>query len=626
MRKIGTILAVLLTLMVSTPVGAIEENNNFYYDDFTADYYLTRDENGISHLKVMERLTAVFPDYDQNKGICRLIPFTNQAGRNITLPHLTRDDIKLTRNGLEEPIYSIEKERMPNSKEGFYTVCTGNDEYVHGEQLYGIEYEFENVVTELTHDGERYQELYWDANGNGWKQRFNQVSARLHFEDDDMYAGQTWCYVGKYGEKNGERCKTTETSNGIEFTAKNVSVGETLTFVALLRDGSFVLTKTEESYTYVIIMVIAGGFALLLIGLSIAKFVKTREKANFYKGIFIKPEYQPNKDYSLPEMAEIYLGKKKDMKVAMLLELVVKHKIEFKKIDHNKWSVIVKDLSDVDKEYLDLLAILNGGTKPQEDDEIELKRRTSTSKLISLRMTMEDKIVDDLKKDGLAESKYNIGDSRRTGVIGVIVSIAFVTFCMLGVGFVLMDTVEQTFILDYGKIFVGKEEFRPVMMGIIAATTVICMAFRSVSIRYIKHTNEGLKASRYMDGLKLYIEMAEADRMKMLQSVKGADISPEGIVKLYEKLLPYAAVFGLEESWMDEMKDYCKVEEIEEPDYLLNGIVVSEMTRGIRNAASYAATATSMSSSGGGSSSGSSGSFGGGFSGGGGGGGGGFGR
>ena len=125
-----------------------------------------------------------------------------------------------------------------------------------------------------------------------------------------------------------------------------------------------------------------------------------------------------------------------------------------------------------------------------------------------------------------------------------------------------------------------------------------------------------------MDGLKLYIEMAEADRIKLLQSVEGADTSAKGIVKLYEKLLPYAAIFGLEESWMKEMKEYCELEEITEPNYLMAGYAASEVIRSLRSAATYATNSTVMSSSGGGSSSGFSGGGGGGFSGGGGGGGG----
>ena len=122
--------------------------------------------------------------------------------------------------------------------------------------------------------------------------------------------------------------------------------------------------------------------------------------------------------------------------------------------------------------------------------------------------------------------------------------------------------------------------------------------------------------------MKLYIEMAEAERMKMRQSVKGADTSAEGVVRLYEKLLPYAAVFGLEESWMNELSKYYEMNEVAEPDWYASGIMPMDMIRMSHLMSDYSRTATVMASSGGASSSGGSGSFGGGFSGGGGGGGG----
>ena len=158
--------------------------------------------------------------------------------------------------------------------------------------------------------------------------------------------------------------------------------------------------------------------------------------------------------------------------------------------------------------------------------------------------------------------------------------------------------------------------------AIIVVTVVICVLLWNATKRYERRTKEGLKAARYMDGLKLYIEMAEAERIKFLQSVETADVSAEGIVKLYEQLLPYAAVFGLEESWMNEMKKYCEVEDVAEPNYLMQGIIISDLMRGLHTASAIATTSTVMSSSGGGSSSGFSGGGGGGFSGGGGGGGG----
>ena len=143
---------------------------------------------------------------------------------------------------------------------------------------------------------------------------------------------------------------------------------------------------------------------------------------------------------------------------------------------------------------------------------------------------------------------------------------------------------------------------------------------------------KGLEVSRYMDGLKLYIKMAEAERMKMLQSVEGADTSPEGVVHLYEKLLPYAAVFGLEKSWLKEMEKYYKVAEVEDSAWGRNDLSMSDVLIISNLATRYANQSVSFGSSGsgiagGGSfSSGFSGGGGGGFSGGGGGGGGGGGR
>ena len=104
-------------------------------------------------------------------------------------------------------------------------------------------------------------------------------------------------------------------------------------------------------------------------------------------------------------------------------------------------------------------------------------------------------------------------------------------------------------------------------------------------------------------------------------------------MNLYEKLLPYAAVFGLEKSWMAEMEEYCKAEDVEEPEWYGSGVdsyssmysIVSSATRYANRSSGYSSSGGSI-SGGGGSSSSFSGGGGGGFSGGGGGGGGGGGR
>ena len=606
----------LISVVFVSPTMA--DVNNFYFSDFTGDYYLSKDEEGISHLRVIESVTAEFPDYNQNKGICRYIPFTNQNKINITLPHLTRADIKVTRNGQAEPIYSIEKEN------GFYSVCTGTDEYVLGSQVYTFEYSFEKVVTEFNEDAKVFQELYWDTNGNGAMQRFDKVTARLHFDDKTVWTGESWCYVGRYGESGQDRCTIEAIEDGVAFESVGLKSGENLTFDVELKPNSFVVPEPEKNYAYVWITVALGVICLLFIGWGFKKYLATREKEQYYKGLFVKPEYQPNKDYSLPEMAELYIGKKKDVKVAMLLEMVVKHKIEFQKNEKKKWNIIIKNLDGLEKEYLDLLSIINGGTKPNEGDIINVKSHTATSQLINLKNSLEKKIVSDLKNDELVEKKYYFGRNGGGDFASLILSSIVISPVFLMIGMFMLGMLEDVLDLSgsYGGELVFEKHFFMTAFWMIVLTTMLTIYLFNRAKKYASHTLRGLEMSRYMDGLREYIEMAEAERMKLLQSVEGADTSANGIVKLYEKLLPYAAVFGLEESWMNEMKEYCKVEEIEEPDYLMTGLAISDISRGLQRTASIAAASTVMASSGGSSSSGFSGGGGGGFSGGGGGGGG----
>lgn len=626
MKKIFVALFIMLSALIASPVYA--STDDFYFSDFTADYYLTKDVKGISHLKVVEQLTAEFPNYDQNKGIRRQIPYTNNAGRNLTMDGLTRSDITVLRNGEEEPIWSIERNG------NFYEVSTGTDDYVRGTQVYTLKYEFQRVIT----DFQDYQELYWDTVGNGWSQRFDKVTARVHLEDNSGWTGRSWCYVGKYGDSGQERCSITETDDGAEFVAFNVNANENLTFDLEFKPGSFVVPEPEKSYMLVAMMVGAAIFVALCLISPLRKFIRTRIKAKEYKAIFVKPEYQPNPNYSIAEMDEIYIGKKKDSKVAVLLDMIVNKKISIAKNETSssksgKWIIIINSMDGLTNEGVTLLTILNGGTVPQTGDEVEIKTRTATPQLVKLAKQFESEVLTKLKEHDLVEPGFKTSgmSGYEPMTAGSIFTILLIFgFPVIGTLAGFLDSLLAEDGVLMGKYPVGLHVFLPVMVSLFVFWIVAWAVLRFFTEKYMYHTSSGLKAARYMDGLRLYIEMAEAERLKMLQSVEGADVSPEGVMKLYEKLLPYAAVFGLEESWMNELKKYCQVMEIQEPDFLANGIVVSELSRSMRAAASAANSSSHYSSGsisgGGGSSSGFSGGGGGGFSGGGGGGGGGGGR
>ncbi len=611
-----------ISLLISLfPTNAFAKNvNDFYFEDFTADYYLNKNADGVSTLRVVENLTAVFPYTKQNKGIIRNIPYTNQDGKNITITRKDLDNLVLKRNGLPEPIYDIEKE------DGYYEVSTGTDDYVLGKQTYTFDYTFSKVITDFSD----YQELYWDTNGTGWSQRFDSVTARVHFGDAEIaknFDGNKWCYVGKYATSNQKRCKITEIADGFEFKAERLLAYENLTFDIQFKPGSFVVPEPETTDALLVIMIATGVICVLIILFAIIRYIKKGDKRRFYKGIFVAPEYDAPNGYSLAALAEVYIGKKENVNVAILLKLIVSKNVSLiKKEDagflrSEKWAIKINSIDGLDKTEMITLKLINGGSEVHSGDEIEIKSRYANSATRALGKSFDASIKNELKTKGLIEKDYNLGISaaRTLGFIGVFFFICWGAPIIFALGYVFLDEFVE------GKIALYSDVFVPVMAAIILSTTIIASILNSSNRKYTKHTSEGLKMSRYMDGLKLYIEMAEAERLEFLQSKKNVDISNEGIVKLYEKLLPYAAIFGLEKSWMKELEKYYELSDIETPDWYAGSLAVSHMLSTISTASSYAVRA-SMAAGSGGSSSSFSGGGGGGFSGGGGGGGGGGGR
>lgn len=621
---------VLLCLggVFSAPVQAAKDVQNFHFSAFNADYYVDKADDGTANMHIVEELVAVFPDFDQNKGICRNIPYSINQGRIITMESPSKKDFKLTRNGLPEPIWSLKKNN------DHYELCTGTDDYLRGRQAFKLEYDVKNVALEFIENGSIWQELNWNTNGTDWKQPFNTLTAKVHFADKSILTGDVLCYVGKYGSNDQSRCNVNQTDYGFIFSTMGLKAGENLTFYTKLKPGSFVVPKPKESYVMVIAAVATLLICLLILFFVIKSFKSTAEKRHYYNGYFINPEYSPSKDYSLNEMASIYIGKIKDVKVALLLQMLVEKKIELKKGEKKlfggqQWSIIVNNKDGLDEAETTLLKIVNGGKDFEKGDELKIQRQTANSSLVSLGRKFSNVGKSKAKTDGLVESKFTgVRLSNATNII-----VAFMIIMSFSVSFlmpliVILARMVFTDSLDVfyeGTLLVLAKPMMAAILFEILATVVISLVLSSRSGRVKYHTAKGLAASRYMDGLKLYITMAEKDRLEFLQSVKGADVSDKGIVKIYEKLLPYAALFGVEKSWMKELEKYCEVREIKEPDWyhVNNFAAFYTVSQTLRSASNFVSYSTHYSSGG---SSGFSGGGGGGFSGGGGGGGGGGGR
>lgn len=594
MKRLLLIITLILATF-STPVHA--SANDFTFNDFTADYYLTRDDQGISHLKVVETFTAQFPEYDQNHGLERRIPYTNQDGANLTTESSKYLNVKITRNDRSEP-YSV------TANDGYFTVRIGDaDTYVHGEQVYRLEYEFQKVITQFAD----YQELYWDTNGTGWAQPFASLTTNFHVADDlkPALGLETWCYVGAYGINDHSRCTTIETPDGFSFFAENLIPYENLTFAVTFDEGTFTVPDPEYDYTplisfYVSLSIFVTGFVMLLIARS-----RVSDKVRYYKNRPTAPEYTPLRGYTAAELAKLYPKTLKNPKVASLLELAVGHKIKLQKGDKKplsskySWNIHVNSLTNVTAEQEIVLKLLNGGAAVKAGDVIEVKKRYKD--FSSLLTSYESELKDGLKKKHDLEEKATGTGLALAGAIMVYFSSAAI------------PVIAAVFGKGYGRP-VGAEIFTfaaPVyFIGFFVASFIL-----HTVTTYASRTLQGLDHAHYLNGLKLYISMAEKDRLAFSQSLENVDTSPSGIVKLYEKLLPYATLFGLEKSWLTELSHYYEEDPDLTPVWVAGAIHTSDFSSVLSSATSAISSSISSSSS--------SGSGGGGFSGGGGGGGGG---
>lgn len=105
------------------------------------------------------------------------------------------------------------------------------------------------------------------------------------------------------------------------------------------------------------------------------------------------------------------------------------------------------------------------------------------------------------------------------------------------------DAVEE---LGFTAILIGA-------VGIAAAVTA------AVLVRRVPLSAAGAELRRRLEGLRTFIGWAEADRIRMLQSPDGAerrrvDVSDlRAMLHLYEPLLPYAVLFGMEREWVRQL-------------------------------------------------------------------------
>jgi hypothetical protein cdivTM7_00659 len=556
------------------------QTDNFTITKFDAEYSLGRDGENRSTLAATWRITAYFPP-NQNHGIAPIfVKKYDNHPTNFSLQSVTDEQGKT----LE---YNWNGDELRIGKK---------DVYVQGEKTYVIKFTQRDVTKHYDNTGR--DEFYWDVIGNEWRVPMENVRVSVKLDESLQAArrGEVFCYVGKQGSR--ERCNVSDDKSEIVTNVSRLNRREGITMAVGFTSGTF--TGYQETLSeklikiWAIVQTIASSLAVILMLLLAWRYRRLFGRYSELKPI--PPEYLPPNQASVMTSAYILknyevMAVKGSAKVAQLLDLAVRHYIklyEVKKASFLRSAQyeieIVKDLKELRTEESEVIRDMFGSSMPKPGQRLNLKKLQNN---LSYAARTRD---DDTNLKNLARGNYALCEQTLAN-----------------------KRIVQRWALWVGVI--GVLLLSPMLL--IVAGIVFALSF-GWSL-----TDEGLALRRYLAGLKMYIGVAEAERLQMLQSPEGAEkvkvdaTDEKQLVKLYERVLPYAVLFGQEKKWSAQLGQY--YEQVgEQPDWYSG--------QGAFNAAAFAAGMNSLSSvasSASDYSSTSGGSTGGGFAGGGGGGGGG---
>lgn len=536
-----TLCTLLLPLFFLLPFGvhAQESIENFHTD-------IRIDEN--SQIRVTETIAYDFGS-EQRHGIYRNIPVKYKVrGGNYNL--------RLTDISVTDP--NGRAYRFIPSKSGQDIVIKVGDPYAYvtGKVTYVLGY----TVTRAINFFDDYDELYWNATGDEWNVPIDSASATVHYPQisEDPQAD---CFAGTFGttEKcDGTKVSRTETT----FSQSTLTPGEGLTIVVGLPKEVIHPLPLQQKLGFILA---DNAILFLPIAAFVFFFFLWRKKGKDPRGRgTIIAQYDAPDNLTPTEVGTIIDERveNKDMSAA-LLNLAVHGYLKITKLEKKLLSTQdyalerLRDGSDLtntfEKELLEALfkrkyqetasalKILKALLNVDTSEENVPSKEPSENPVIKLS-SLKNKFYKDLRElqktayESTVQKGYFPENPQKVRT-KYLVTYAF----GMGTIFFLFAFFRQ-----------GVEVYEVIAF---AVTEIIGIAF---SFFMPVRTKKGVATREHILGLKLYLEVAEKDRIKFHNAPNSADAplgKPEKNPKHFEVLLPYAMVLGVEKEWAEQFKD-----------------------------------------------------------------------
>lgn len=540
-------------VQAQTPSAQTERLTGFH-----SDIRIQRDGSMI----VTETITAIAQGLRIRRGIYRDIPlrYKTDSGKQLIVGFKV---LGVTRNG---------------KKEAWHTAGRGNGIRVYigdadinipkGRHTYKLTYRTDRQLGFF----KEFDELYWNVNGRGWEFIIEQVSATVHLPNGAR-ATKSTAYIGRFGKRGTAWRKETLTDGATRIeSTRPVRPGETLTIVVQFPKAIVAPPTPAQRREWYFrdhggFIVAALGLLILSIYYLIAWFLVGRDPR---KGAII-PRFHPPKNVSPAATRFVRrMGFDDGCMTAAIVSLAIKG---YLKISQSKSKTFT--LSKIE-------GTPSGEATAGEEKVFDMLLGTRKK----IRLVSKNHSYFGSAKSGLEEilkQEYqdaNFRHNRLFMILGVLITIAVAVVLPFvapgdsgGVLTVLMIFLPIALLLA-GRAIVairrrGFSSALPqiipaVMLGLMATfvivglqdeidmlTLLVVVGFalvNAVFFHLIKApTRAGRKLMDEIDGLEMYMTVAEKDRLNALHP---PDQTPEE----FERLLPYALALGVENKWAERFQ------------------------------------------------------------------------
>jgi uncharacterized membrane protein YgcG len=457
-------------------------------------------------INIVEEIHYYFPTYKH--GIIREIPVNYKVQLGLQRPTtLTLNKIYYYQKDNPNNIF---REYERSSKSGYAIFKIGDpDITIQGEYVYVIDYTLKNAVNYF----DDHDELYLNITGNGWAVPILSATANIKLPgniDDQI------CFTGAVSST--ESMCTFEKVNEKEV---NVTVDRPLDgfegYTVALKMPKGTLDDTRGRQMIAFLLTNIG----ILLPIPIFIYVKSLvNKKGKNKKITIIPHYEPEKDL-YPLLAGYIYSKSLNNKyiTAQIIQLAIDGYIKIKQEGKRDY-ILMKDNKEKEIKLEIPKILFDGLFKGQEE--------INTKKISSTFYTTVSSLNSNLGKEVYTKEYF---DTERRKLSG--------RLTLFGVGGFFLSL----FLIAPFTIYAATGW----IWGMIISSIITFILSFKIDIR----SKKGNKAFYELEGLKMYINTAEKYRIEFHND-------PQKYQGVFEMLLPYAIIFGLEKKWANEFKDIYK--------------------------------------------------------------------